>query len=861
MISESQSLASSRITTWSGHLGVAVVFAALFFLGRYFFSGANLFVYSEPASGFALAALLIGGRQYAWAVFLGGISAQAILGEPLLVALTTSAGDTLEALCGVWLLNRNKDFCIRLQSLEAYLRLVLLGGALSAAVAAVAVNTILLTSGILMLADYRHAFLHWWLSDTLGIILFTPFFLATWRMQSDWRNKGRVAEFLVLTSLTILAGEAIFIGRWHGIWLDQVAKGYWMFLILTWSALRLGICETVILLTLTAVYALIGVMQGGGVFLSGDIAANLADYWIYMLTLSVSSMALATYFNQLRQVKAELRIAATTFESHEGILITDANGIILRVNNAFTKVTGYLEKEAIGRNPSFLQSGRHDAAFYAAMWECIRKTGIWEGEIWNRRKNGAIYPEFLSITAVRGQDGKIANYIGSFNDISTSKAAEDEIRNLAFYDSLTHLPNRRLLLDRLRQALITSARSGKKGALLFIDLDNFKTLNDTHGHDVGDMLLLQVAERLTACVREVDSVARLGGDEFVVMLEDLGQEDIEAAAKAEVIGEKIIASLNVPYRLGSLDHYSTPSIGAAMFGNQEQGVDELLKQADIAMYQAKHSGRNTLRFFDQDMQESINARSRMEAALRKAIGGEQLQLYYQPQVDSKQHLTGVEALIRWQHPERGQISTAQFISLAEETGLIFAIDAWVLETACKQLKAWQQNVYTRELVLTINISAKQFYQRDFVSRVQSAVLRNEINPRRLMLELNENMMLMNIGTLSATMNELKNIGVQLALGHFGSGYFSLQQLRKLPVDQIKIDQSFVMDISNNGDNNAIIGTIMAVADRLNLDVIAEGVETAEQRQRLLNKECMHFQGYLFGKPAPIEEIEASLTAS
>jgi diguanylate cyclase (GGDEF)-like protein len=493
------------------------------------------------------------------------------------------------------------------------------------------------------------------------------------------------------------------------------------------------------------------------------------------------------------------------------------------------------------------------------MWETIVQTGAWQGEIWDRRKNGEVYPKWLTISAVKNGEGEVTHYVGSHFDITERKRAEEQIQHLAFYDHLTRLPNRRLLLDRLQQALVFSGRSNRKGALLFIDLDNFKILNDTLGHDTGDLLLQEVAQRLASCVREGDTVSRLGGDEFVILLENLSNDAMEAASQAEIIGEKILNTLNQKYYLGTHEHHNTPSIGITLFDEQQQSSDTLFKQADLAMYQSKKAGRNTLRFFDQKMQESINDRSSLESELRKAIDKHQLQLYYQIQVDSSKHPIGSEALIRWNHPTRGIVSPLQFIPLAEESGLILPIGEWVLETACQQLVKWSNHKETEHLVVAVNVSAHQVQQSDFSDRVLKIINRTGANPQRLKLELTESLLLNDIESIIAKMTALKHHGVGFSLDDFGTGYSSLSYLSRLPLDQLKIDRSFVMNLDSNDDSVAICAAIISMAHNLKLKVVAEGVESETQSYILgSGHRCDYFQGYLFGKPLPIEQFEAQL---
>lgn len=537
-----------------------------------------------------------------------------------------------------------------------------------------------------------------------------------------------------------------------------------------------------------------------------------------------------------------------------GILHYDSNLVISYCNNSLATMLNSSVERIHGVDMRQLR----DQSLLPALEKSLTgRTGYYEGLY------QATYTDvrkWIAMTCAPFFDGKgeIIGGTAIVQDVTERKEAEEKIKSLAFYDPLTNLPNRRLLLDRLQHAMATSARTGKKGALLFIDLDNFKTLNDTLGHDMGDLLLQQVSQRLLACVREGDTVARLGGDEFVIMLEDLDEQALEAAEQTEVIGEKLITFLARPYQLAAHEYRTTSSIGATLINGHWQARDELLKQADIAMYQAKKTGRNILRFFDQEMQDAVTARALLEGQLRTAIDREQFKLHYQVQVDSSRNPVGAEALIRWMHPERGLVYPDHFIHVAEETELILPIGRWVLETACAQLKAWQDNESTRHLALAVNVCASQFREDSFVAEVQAAIQRHAINPMLLNLELTESALLENIEETIDTMNALRKIGVRFSLDDFGTGYSSLQYLKRLPLDQLKIDRSFVHEVSTNDSDREIVRTIIAMAGSMNLGTIAEGVETEEQHQFLRENGCNHFQGYLFGKPVPIDQFNTML---
>ena len=459
-------------------------------------------------------------------------------------------------------------------------------------------------------------------------------------------------------------------------------------------------------------------------------------------------------------------------------------------------------------------------------------------------------------------EGNFRGYRGVGREVTEQKLREDESLRLAFYDTLTGLPNRRLLLDRLAQAMVTSGRSERQCALLFIDLDNFKDLNDTMGHDVGDQLLEKVANRLVTCIRQGDTVARFGGDEFVVMLEDLHTEVRTAIDQIKTVAEKILATLNLPFDLRGKAHYSTPSVGITLFSGPTQGVEELLKRADLAMYKSKSAGRNTFRFFDPEMQAAVAQRAELEVDLRHGLERGQLVLHYQTVVSHQGRVTGVEALVRWLHPERGLVSPTDFIPVAEQTGLILAIGQWVLRTACEQLVVWSRDPLTKYLTIAVNISAREFHEPNFVPETLRMLQQSGANANLLKLELTESLLLGDIKDATRKVGELRKSGMRFALDDFGTGYSSLSYLRQLPLDELKIDQSFVRDVLTDPNDAAIAKTIIALAHSLGLSVVAEGVETVGQREFLARHGCELFQGYLFGQPLPVGEINlADLTIS
>lgn len=844
------------------NMTIAVVYLLLSKSGMLFADHHGMVTLWWPSGGFALAVLLLGGWCNVPGIFLGTLLTSSSFGDPLFLSIPIALTNTLEVVCGWWLLTRWSNFDVTLDHLQDFLLLAFVAAPLIAFIGAAVCPTLLMMAGMIDAKLWEHTALHWWMADLLGIFLVTPLMLAWQQIPKDWLKSIRLIEVILILGLTFLSGQVIFLGWFHDI-VGQYSNGFMMFLLLSVVAIRLGLQGVSIALMMTAIQALMGASQSIGYFGDDLARTQLTNFWLYLLILTVVATSLATYVSEKNRVVKALRESERCFRTLANntsalVWMSGPDALCTYFNTVWLDFTGRKLEQEIGSG--WTEAVHPDEyllckSTYMNAFEARQEFSM---EFRLRRYDGE-YRWLIDHGVPRhDDDGVFLGYIGSCIDITQKKAATDEIERLAFFDPLTGLPNRRLLQDRLKLALASSNRSGRKGALLFIDMDNFKTLNDTLGHDMGDLLLQQVAQRLEACLREGDTVARLGGDEFVVMLEDLSEQAIEAAAQTETIGNKILTILNQPYLLSTHNHHSTPSIGAILYNDHEQSVDELLKQADIAMYQAKASGRNALCFFDPQMQARITARVALEADLRLALVENQFKLFYQPQVYHNRRVIGAEVLIRWLHPVRNLVSPADFIPLAEETGLILPIGQWVLETACAQLKIWEHSVHTQHLQLAVNVSARQFHQEDFVQQVRQILSRSAINPDRLKLELTESLVHDDINDTILKMHTLREIGVHFSMDDFGTGYSSLSSLKKLPLDQLKIDQSFVRDLSSDPDDAVIVQTIIAMANNLGMEVIAEGVETEAQRSFLEQHGCPVYQGYLFSKPVPIEQFELLL---
>lgn len=599
---------------------------------------------------------------------------------------------------------------------------------------------------------------------------------------------------------------------------------------------------------------------------TGQLGAGQLDSHIEHLSgvseLDTISASINTMVDSLQERDTRLRLLSMAIEqSPESIVITGTDARINYVNTAFLKTTGYEREELIGQNPRVLNAGWTPKETYIELWASLCRGEVWRGEFHNRRKDGSAYIELATIAPVKNEHGDTTHFVAVKENITARKQSEQLLHRLAYFDALTGLPNRSLLNDRLNQAVRASASGNHWGLLMLLDIDRFQKLNDSRGHACGDRLLQAVAERLQKTIAEEHTIARRGDDDFAIVIENLAASEAEAVRSAEQLARELHEKLNKPYNLGKPcdnTYYATLSIGISLFHGREHSIPNLLKQAEVALHAAKESGRNAIRFFNPEMQATVDAHIRLEAGLREALLNEEFRLYYQPQMNRRGKVVGAEALLRWPTADGGMVSPAEFIPLAEESGMINALGEWVLRTACRQLSRWQQDDSAASLSMAVNISARQFRQTDFVVTVREIIRETAIDPSGLKLELTESVILDDVDEAVTRMDQLRELGVRFSLDDFGTGFSSLSYLKRLPVNQLKIDRSFISDMTHSEASEGIVLAILSMCQALKLEVIAEGVETAIQRDFLRRHGCDQFQGYLFGKPAPIEEWDEFL---
>ena len=600
-------------------------------------------------------------------------------------------------------------------------------------------------------------------------------------------------------------------------------------------------------LTQASAYLLPNVILGSGIIIS---LLFFGASWSFGARRQATASAVRLA-EDLGRSQEEVKLAATVFKnSSEGLMITDTSGEILVVNEAFTQITGYSQEEVLHNTPKILRSDRHDQAFYENMWKSLATDGNWQGEIWNRRKDGSLVVEWLTINAFSNTQQQTTHYVGIFRDITQEKQAQDHIEHLAYHDALTDLPNRSLLKDRIAHTILEARREGFSLALMFIDLDRFKIINDSLGHLIGDKLLQSVALRIKSSLRDSDTVARFGGDEFVVLLSGIRNLD-----RTNQVSSRIMELMSETFHIDGHVFHTSASIGISLFPQDGEDTETLMKNADIAMYHAKEEGRNNSQFFNAQMNQKALDRLEIESGLHRALEKKELELFYQPQVNlTTQQIVGFEALIRWRHPQKGLVAPLNFISIAEESDLIHAIGDWVLLEACAQGKALQEMGFSK-LIMAVNLSARQFEKSDrLLKSVASALDKSGLEPKYLELEVTETVLMRNKENGTATLVELQDMGVGLSLDDFGTGYSSLSYLRRFPIDTLKIDHSFISSIGTNKESEAIVTAIISLAHNLGLKVVAEGVETQSQLEFLQEQLCEIYQGYLCSKPIPAELI-------
>ncbi len=828
-----------------------------------------------PPSGIAISALLYFGLRSWPGIFIGALIANLITETAFQVSLAIAFGNTLEAVAAFLLLSHfaSKNPFLNVINIVKFVTIVIFAAMISASIGV----SSLMVGNIIEKEAFGILWITWWLGDIVGALVVTPFILGCLRSRyDDWLSMMTLESFLIIVA-TCITTVFVFSG-WFHFGQEHYPSSFIYLPVAIWVAYRFRQLGVSLFILSIAGFAIYGTLMGYGPFVRASVNESLlllqGFIGIMMMTTLILAASvrdnrransyLAESQKQLRQIVQrqtndlddaadELKLAESVFnETVEGIIVTDNNASILRVNAAFTRITGYSIDEVHGRNPNLLKSGRHDLSFYQEMWSSLNSKRSWQGEIWDKRKNGEIFPTRQTITAVHDKIGNAIQYISIFSDISDIKISEERIYQLAHFDNLTSLRNRVAFHGELQKAIIQANRREDNLALLYLDLDNFKIINDASGHSVGDLLLRDFASRLESTVREEDIIARFGGDEFVILLVDVNDNK-----DAALVAEKILDEMAKPLLLDHTEVVVTASIGISTYPEDGEDVDTLLKNADIAMYKAKEKGRNTFQFFTAKMNAQAEQRLTLENDMRKALVNDEFILHYQPQLDLQSgKIVACEALVRWQHPRKGLIGPNVFIPVAEESGLIRELGKWVLRTACKQQQRWQQ--LGLNITVAVNISTRQFLSQHLVEEIQQVIQETMIEPRYLELELTESIIMEYVEENILILNKFQEMGVSLAIDDFGTGYSSMAYLKRFPIDKLKIDRSFVKDIVTDADDTAIVKAITSLAQSLNMKVIAEGVETIEQLNFLSEIGCDEMQGFYFCKAVPVDELTVLL---
>ena len=848
----------SQLWQWAGGslvLAVGYYAAARFALALGAFDGQAAPFW--PACGVAVAILLLAGRRLWPGVALGGLAAALTMHVPMAAVIPIAVGHTVEAFLAVWLTERYAHGAACLETPRDILVMVAGGAAAAPLVSAtISIAALLATAGIAA-ADAQTAWLTSWSGSFTGVLLTTPLLLA-WLRPRRARPAASRWEAAGLVFLTLLTAGLNF-WNWLPAWASHYPLIFLLPACLVWAVARFhhrGV--TAVTLTI-GIAAVSGTAAGHGPLAGLDVPEALVMLQLFAFTVTVPALLAAALQTQReiaeRVVLREQRLAAQVLEhTPDGVMVTGPDGTIVAVNSAFAQATGYAQAEVLGRRPSLLKSGHHPPEFYAAMWRELEETGRWRGEIWNRRKDGAIHPEWLSITRVPCE-GPGPCHIAVFSDVGRQEQVRERLHHLAYYDALTGLPNRQLFNDRLHQVIALAQREKRSAALLFLDLDRFKEINDTLGHGIGDGVLKAIANRIGRCLRETDTFSRLGGDEFTVIV-----PNVRDGRDAAQVAEKIIERFGTPYQVERHELFLSTSIGIALYPQHGETPEELVKHADTAMYLAKENGRNLFQFYQPAMSEPIRRQLEMDFELRRALSRGEITVAYQPIVAlGQERIVGVEALARWTHPRFGVVPPDVFIPIAEHAGVIGMLGVHVIETAVRQVARWRDSGVA-DLRLAVNLSVLQLHRPGLVELIEGLYAETGFPLAQLEVEITEGALLEKGEQSAAVLLQLSQLGCLIAIDDFGTGYSSLSYLRRLPIHRLKIDRSFVDQVQDESHDAAIAASIIAMAHHLQLQVTAEGVETTEQLDFLRRHHCDEAQGYLFSTPRPAEEIEDLLRA-